>query len=58
MGDADNNNTVDGRDFLTWQRNAGAATAAKAVPEPWAHGLAVFAVIVLAPWRRGARTPA
>jgi hypothetical protein len=58
MGDADNNNTVDGRDFLTWQRNAGAATAAIAVPEPWAHGLAVFAVIVLAPWRRGARTSA
>jgi len=56
MGDADNNNKVDGRDFLIWQRNAGVDAAAHAVPEPLAHGIVAMAVILLASWHRSART--
>lgn len=53
LGDADNNNRVDGFDFLVWQRFAAAGDEpfSYAVAEPMPHSLAALAVILLG-WRQ------
>ena len=53
QGDADGNGRVDGRDFLTWQRQRGGVTTAvengSTVPEPGGILLALAALARLAP---------
>lgn len=51
-GDADNDQDVDGQDFLTWQREFGSSLSITAVPEPGAFTGAVVACLFAATWRR------
>ena len=52
MGDANNDNRVDGTDFLLWQRHVNAqAGASHAVPEPPALPLILIFALVLVPRR-------
>jgi hypothetical protein len=58
QGDADGDGDVDGRDFLTWQSQFGAASAGAAgqgVPEPAALSLAMVVGVGLAVRGRWAR---
>jgi endonuclease/exonuclease/phosphatase family metal-dependent hydrolase len=48
MGDANGDGRIDGRDFLTWQRQSnGGSPALSAVPEPTCLGLFLVAFIVV-----------
>ena len=56
MGDADNNNKVDGRDFLIWQRQTGIpGEGVLTVPEPLPLQLIALIVMGLAARGRHAR---
>jgi hypothetical protein len=55
MGDADNNNKVDGRDFLIWQRNTGIPEGVHAVPEPLPFQMLALIVMGLITRGRGVR---
>jgi hypothetical protein len=50
--DADGDNESDGRDFLIWQRNLGAAPPFAAVPEPGGATMLIVAAVIHAASRR------
>jgi hypothetical protein len=51
-GDADQDQNVDGGDFLVWQRELGLGVLAAAVPEPVSSSLVMFVVAAFAVLRR------